>query len=38
MTEVERLRATVESFCCFVEGLPETALAEQEWGPKEASS
>lgn len=35
MTEVERLRATVESFCCFVEGLPETALAEQEWGPKE---
>jgi hypothetical protein len=31
----ERLRETVEAFCRFIEQLPEAALAEQEWRPKE---
>jgi len=35
MREVERLRGTVEAFCRFVEGLPEEALTERDWGPKE---
>ena len=35
MSEIEELRATVDAFCRFVEGLPEAALVEQEWRPKE---
>lgn len=33
--QVGELRATVESFCRFIENLPEDALTEREWGPKE---
>jgi hypothetical protein len=32
---IGELRATVDAFCSFIEGLPEDALAEGEWGPKE---
>jgi hypothetical protein len=35
MTDRERLQTTVEAFCRFIEGLPQDALAEREWGPKE---
>jgi hypothetical protein len=35
MDDCEKLHATVEEFCRFIEGLPDDALAEQEWGPKE---
>lgn len=35
MTDLERLSITTEAFCRFIEGLPQDALAEQEWGPKE---
>lgn len=35
MDEVEKLRETVEAFCCFIENLPEEVLVEQDWGPKE---
>lgn len=35
MSELDKLRATVGAFCHFIEGLPEAALAEQAWGPKE---
>jgi hypothetical protein len=32
---IGELRATVESFCRFIETLPENVLAGGEWGPKE---
>lgn len=35
MENIERLRATVQAFCQFIEALPEEALQEQIWGPNE---
>jgi hypothetical protein len=31
----DQLEGTVERFCVYVLSLPESALAEQDWGPKE---
>jgi len=35
MSDTERLTETVVRFCQFIEGLPESALLDQDWGPKE---
>lgn len=35
MNESERLIETVNQFCKFIAAIPENALAEQDWGPKE---
>lgn len=35
MDDIDRLDESVEAFCHLIEGLPEPALAEQPWGPKE---
>jgi len=32
---LERLCATVDEFCRFIDSLPEEAMVEQVWGPKE---
>ncbi len=33
--DIDRLKTEVEAFCTLVEHLPEHALREQEWGPRE---
>ena len=35
LSDIDKLRETVDRFCRFINHLPETALVEQEWGPKE---
>lgn len=35
MSDIARLRATVETFCQFIEALPSATVVEQAWGPKE---
>jgi hypothetical protein len=35
MREFSLLEQAVEAFCSFIEALPEDAMVEQNWGPKE---
>ncbi|MCL5429645.1 MAG: maleylpyruvate isomerase N-terminal domain-containing protein [Chloroflexi bacterium] len=35
MNNVDRLIVTVERFCAFITGLPDAALEEEDWGPRE---
>jgi hypothetical protein len=35
LSEIEKLRKTVEKFCHLIRVLPEVALIKQAWGPKE---
>jgi hypothetical protein len=34
-SDTEKLKATVEAFCSFLQGLPQSELQDQQWGPKE---
>ena len=35
MNDITRLVETVDQFCQFITTLPASALADQDWGPKE---
>jgi hypothetical protein len=35
LSNITKLRETVEGFCRFIESLPPQATSEQTWGPKE---
>jgi hypothetical protein len=35
LSDIEKLDKTVHSFCQFIRELPEAALVEQAWGPRE---